>query len=72
MIDRDHIVLVNQLKISGLAVLIIPRYIWWQRWDNDNCQTGVALKVDDRVRFVSKNELKSRVKTMLLSMALHN
>ena len=19
------------------------RYIWWQRWDNDNCQTGVAF-----------------------------
>ena len=19
------------------------RYIWWQRWDNDNCQIGVAL-----------------------------
>ena len=21
------------------------RYIWWQRWDNDNCQTGVALSM---------------------------
>ena len=19
------------------------RYIWWQRWDDDNCQNGVAL-----------------------------
>ena len=32
----------------------------------------VRMKIDDRVRFVSKNEVKSRVKTMLLSMAFHN
>ena len=30
------------------------------------------MKIDDRVRFYSKNEFKSRVKTMLLSMAFHN
>ena len=23
----------------------LKRYIWCQKWDNDNCQTGVALSM---------------------------
>ena len=22
---------------------VVACYIWWQRWDSDNCRTGVAL-----------------------------
>ena len=29
---------------TGFAVACSAvRHIWWQRWDDDNCQNGVAL-----------------------------
>ena len=36
-----------------MCVGVGPRYKWWQRWDDVNCQTGVALPTDYPLRSVS-------------------
>ena len=31
------------VSVSAHVVRVGPRYKWWQRWDDVNCRTGVAL-----------------------------
>ena len=48
--DTSKRSLYNQIKTPlvsdhafPLTGFVCSCYIWWQRWDNVNCQTGVAL-----------------------------
>ena len=35
----------HAFSTDGVCLQVGPRYIWWQRWNNDNCKTGVALPI---------------------------
>ena len=47
-----------------LWLVLAVRYIWWQRWDDDNCQNGVALPMkspgQDSRRVFSEGEVMGR------------
>ena len=56
---------------------VVARYIWWQRWDNDNCRTGVALPMllspvlfvcKPRGRDFSKGKVVSRREVRFISI----
>ena len=40
---KPPLVVEHAIPLTGFVCKVGSRYIWWQRWENDNCQTGVAL-----------------------------
>ena len=45
----------------GLCVMVGPSYKWWQRWDDANCRTGVALPTGFQGQVSGRNFSEGKV-----------